>query len=142
MRAKLLQFLTTMLAIQCVLWVAVAPVLPQLHQALAGHRHVFCFEHYRVEDQAAVEAHGTRPIEPASTDGLPKIVDLASRMAPGRNGVECLSSNFSGYAVFRGSGRVAKRVSSLAPAVRPWREIHVQIADTLRIAPKNSPPLG
>ena len=142
MRPKLLHSLTRALAIQCALWVAVAPVLPQLHQALAGHRHVFCFEHYRIEDQAAVETRGWSPVQPSGADHESKLIDVESRKTSDRSGVECLSSNFSAPAVFRASVQIATRGSVSLPTIRLVRDVHVQIADTLRIAPKNSPPIG
>jgi len=141
MRIKLLHPLTRVLAVQCVLWVAVAAVLPQMHQALAGHRHVFCVEHSRVEDQAEIETRG----------GLFQLSDvqLGSRISGqvaqttrGRNGVECLSSNFSAHLVFRTCNRFATPASFDLPSVMLVWDVAIRITDTLRIAPKNSPPAG
>jgi hypothetical protein len=141
MRAKMLHPLTQVLAIQCVLWIAVAAVLPQIHQALAGHRHAFCVEHHRVEDQAETETPGGL-VQPSDVQLESRVSDISTQTSRGRNGVECLSSNFSAYLVFRAHPRVATPVSLRLPSVRLFRDVTTRITDTLRIAPKNSPPIG
>ena len=50
MRAKSPHPGAVLVALQCGMWIALAPVMPQLHQASASHRHVFCLEHNRIED--------------------------------------------------------------------------------------------
>jgi hypothetical protein len=40
----------TLLAIQCALWLAVSSIIPQLHQAFANHRHIYCGAHHQIED--------------------------------------------------------------------------------------------
>jgi hypothetical protein len=132
--------LTIVLALQCGLWVVVAPVLPQLHQAVASHRHVFCFDHARIEDEGNIDSRPLASARPPAAAAESAMADAGIRPTDGRRGSECLSSNFSAHAVFRTPSRAATRASSPVPPVRLCRDVAIQIADTLRIAPKNSPP--
>jgi hypothetical protein len=38
--------------VQLAMWMALAPIAPELHQIFASHRHVFSFEHHQIEDVA------------------------------------------------------------------------------------------
>lgn len=140
MRPKRPHFLSIALAALCGTWLVVAPVLPQLHQALAEHRHVFCLEHDRVEDQAFVTSPGREEPTQAGDQPGPSIHDAASLSGHAQGGRECLSSNFSAQAVFRASGFVSASICERPLRTRPIFSIEIPSGDTLRIAPKTSPP--
>jgi hypothetical protein len=127
-----------LVALQCGVWIAIAPVMPQLHQASASHRHVFCLEHNRIEDdglkqdniRASSSAPGTEA-RVASTNVAPSGFDLRPA---------CLFSNlvvqFSSTARWLCSTPIPleERESNAA------RTVDVQVAKIILFAPKHSPP--
>jgi hypothetical protein len=112
--------------------------MPQLHQASASHRHVFCLEHNRIEDdglkQDNVRASSTAPgaeARFASTNVAPSGFD--SRPA-------CLFSNlvvqFSSAARFLCSTPVPLEEREIKTA----RTVDFPAAKIILFAPKHSPP--
>lgn len=138
MTAKNLHLGTLLVALQCGVWIALAPVIPQLHQASASHRHVFCLEHDRIEDdglrQDSDRASTMAPApeaQVASTNAVPSGFD--SRPA-------CLFSNLvvqlSSVARSLGSTPVPLEERKTKAASR----VEVHAAKVILFAPKHSPP--
>jgi hypothetical protein len=129
---------TILVALQCGVWIALAPVVPQLHQASASHRHVFCREHNRIEDdglrQERVPSSSTTPgteAEIASTNAVPS--GFGSRPA-------CLFSNL----VVQLSS-VARSLCSTPGSfeerkIKAASGVAVHAAKIILFAPKHSPP--
>jgi hypothetical protein len=138
MTARLPHLGAVLVALQCGVWIALAPVIPQLHQASASHRHVFCLEHNRIEDdglkQDNVRSSSTAPgteAQVASTNVVPSGFD--SRPA----------CSFSNLVVQFSSA--ARSVSSAAVPleereIRAATEGNVRAAKIILFAPKHSPP--
>jgi hypothetical protein len=119
-------------------WVAVAPTIPTLHQAFAGHRHVYCLEHHRIEDAGPrQEACGSSPgglTDPEIHFLRPDAAGVDSRPA-------CPFSNLWRYAPVT----VPALTSASAPILtleftRAAREVR-RVVEILPFAPKHSPPL-
>lgn len=138
MRTKLPHPGAVLVALQCGVWIALAPVIPQLHQASASHRHVFCFEHNRIEDdglkQDNVASSSTAPgteAQVASTNVVPS--RFGSRPA-------CLFSNlvvqFSSAARCVYTTPVPLEEREIKAAI----EVDVRAAKIILFAPKHSPP--
>jgi len=141
MRSPRPHFLSTVLAALCGLWLVVAPVLPQLHQALAKHRHVFCVEHDRVEDRAPSDAHAWHDPSQAVDRRGSSVRKADSALVNAQTGAECLSSNFSAQAIFRASVCVWGRTPVCPLPAPALSSVAVSFTDTLRLAPKTSPPV-
>ena len=127
-----------LVALPCIVWIALAPVIPQVLQAFASHRHVFCPEHDRIEDdgigQDRDRASGALPATETQVASASVVSDgFGSRPA-------CLFSNV----VVQFSSAVGPSCS--APIALEEREINVtwtvavRVAKIIRFAPKHSPP--
>jgi hypothetical protein len=138
MRTKLSHPGAVLVALQCGAWIALAPVIPQLHQASASHRHVFCLEHDRIEDdglkQDSVRSSSTTPAteaQVAATNVVPS--GFGSRPA-------CLFSNL----VVQFSSAARSLCSTPVPLeeqeIKAARTVDVQTAKIILFAPKHSPP--
>lgn len=138
MTARLSHPGAVLVAFQCAVWIALAPVMPQLHQASASHRHVFCPEHSRIEDdglkQDDVRASSAVPAteaQVASTEVVPS--GFGSRPA-------CFFSNFA----VQFSSAARPLCSTPVPLdereSKPARAVGVQAKKIILFAPKHSPP--
>jgi hypothetical protein len=116
-------------------WVVIAPIVPELHQAFAGHGHVFCQEHLRIEDTAI------RPL-PATPDFASAVAELARGTTRPDERTACRFANFgSPLALPRlDHGVLAQFFAPTCLARYAGPGPH--IVDTLSLAPKQSPPLS
>jgi hypothetical protein len=143
MKAKCSQTLSVVLAIQCGIWVAFAPVLSEMHQAVADHHHVFCPEHNRIEDARLVSAPDHLVEEDlVNQDHGRRVFGVFCSLAWGTSDLECVFSNFSVHACSKASVQVTGRHVTEKRAIPPLFDANFRIANTLDIAPKNSPPVG
>jgi hypothetical protein len=140
MKSKIRHVGMWLIAIQCGVWAALAPVIPALHQAFADHNHTFCLEHHRIEDA------GPRRRGLAASQELPS-VDAALTSTGGRTAVgvysrsACIFSNFTAQATIK--------KTTLRPPLIPFEEREVNTATGVEILaieivffkPKHSPPL-
>lgn len=140
MRTKTLPRSVVMLAVQCGIWVAFAPVLSQMHQAVADHRHVFCPEHNRIEDEGPIQSPVLAEIYLSDQARQTRLCGLASSPLCISGGMECAFSNFSGHGFVHVFGRLPGIRSSVELTVRPLQDVSRRVVDALWVAPKNSPP--
>jgi hypothetical protein len=131
--------LAQLLCALCGMWAVLAPVSPQIHQSLAKHRHVYCTEHYRIEDEAVLETHD-RFMAGLGRETATTVSGVAPSASSVVSGIECLFSNFLAHAVTRVSGRTITGVVSAELPQSRVCEIDLRSVDTYRIAPKTSPP--
>jgi hypothetical protein len=129
---------TILVALQCGVWIALAPVVPQLHQASASHRHVFCLEHNRIEDDGLKQ---DRVLSSRTTPGTE--AEIASTKAvPGGFGSRpaCLFSNL----VVQLSSAARSLSSTPVPLeerkIKAASRVDVPAAKIILFAPKHSPP--
>lgn len=134
--------LATILALLCGAWAVVVPIVPQLHQTYAGHRHVFCVADQRVEDAEMVELPAWAMAQLRELGKSSKIAVAADVAASQRNGIECLSSNFSSHVIFGERGGSPSRSEALEVPLRTIPAVTFVGVDTFRIAPKTSPPVA
>jgi hypothetical protein len=142
MRSKRQHPLTIVLAFLCGLFAVAAPVVPQVHQTYARHRHVFCFTDQRVEDAESVDTSVWSAIRLSALDSPAKISAISGAAASLRDGIECLSSNFSAHVVFKGRESSPPRSELPEATVRPMQFGAFSTVEPLRIAPKTSPPVA
>jgi hypothetical protein len=140
MKAKFSQMLCVVLAIQCGIWVAFAPVLSEMHQAVADHHHVFCAEHNRVEDASLVGARDPVDADLVNQDRGSRVFGVSCAPACSTSDLGCVFSNFSVHACSKASLQVARRHASETRAIPALLDANFRIANTLDVAPKNSPP--
>jgi hypothetical protein len=142
MRSTRLQPLTTVLALLCGGWAVVAPIVPQLHQTYARHRHVFCVADQRIEDAETVASSVLPSPLLLALSNQARAVGVSPVAASQRNGIECLSSNFSAHVMFGEQGGSPSRAESPESALRTSQGFGSLVVDTLRLAPKTSPPVA
>lgn len=142
MRTKPLHALARPLLVLCGVWIVFAPVLSQVHQAFANHRHVFCPEHNRIEDEPSTIGLDAGDLASVDRDSDAPTCGVVQALACGATEEECLFSNFSAHASIQRAGRLSGVSSAVAIDVRPLRDVNLRSLDTLRVAPKNSPPRG
>jgi hypothetical protein len=126
---------STLLALLTAAWMTLAPLVPTLHQAFAGHRHIYCLEHQRVEDAGPRETSGL-----PSAGRPPRAGSVAERPAGSGSRPSCVFSNLWRYAPVT--------VSALTLTSSPVSLVETRRATTesprvfavLPSAPKHSPP--
>lgn len=116
-----------------------APVAPQIHQSVAKHRHVYCVEHYRIEDEEVLETHD-RFLARAWHSETATVSGVVLSAQVGVSGIECLLSNFLAHALARASARTITGSLSTELPGPILREVDLRSVETYRIAPKTSPP--
>jgi hypothetical protein len=131
-----------LLALLCGAWAAIGPVLPQIHQAYAGHRHVFCTDDSRIEDVEVVETPAWVTAKLAAPHGQNIVGGALLVSASWHGGTECLCSNFTGHAILLDRAGLTAGYGAPAFCVRPDPVVLSLAVDRFRIAPKNSPPIG
>ncbi len=130
---------TRLLAIQCAVWISIASIIPQLHQAFASHRHIYCAQHHRFEDAGPklddagliARLHGVE-------SNNPNLRNSASDIGGHR------ACQFSSLAIHVSLNlSVAGSASTSTDAVTTLAALHhmdVPPREILRVAPKQSPP--
>lgn len=139
MMSRIRQFAKAVLALQCAAWIAVLPVVPQLHQALADHQHVYNPEHGRIEDAGPKPLAAVVFRRPSAT---PAIGAIERTPTGGNERTACRFSN--------AIGQKAKhhRIFTTLPfaffqakVTQPWEsEAAPRPQSLLLTAPKHSPP--
>lgn len=130
---------TRLLAIQCALWLADSSIIPQLHQAFANHRHIYCAVHDQIEDAGPKLDYATLIERPQSERSrIPALQNSLSDFGCHR------ACQFSSTAVNL-SLRMPKvwHVSSGIAPETYWSALHgtdLPTPDILLVAPKQSPP--
>ena len=126
---------TRLVALYCGVWVALAPIVPELHHALAHHRHVFCAEHHRIED-AEPDGNDAPTRAPKALSSIRSELSRSRDLRPA-----CAFSNFVAPPSLDATS------SDLAPVpvaerrvAAPNHAVVVAVA-ILHLAPKHSPPL-
>ena len=129
---------TLIVVLPCAAWIALAPVIPQLHQTFASHRHVFCPEHDRIEDdglkQDKVRASSTAPASEArvaSTNAVPG--GFGSRPA-------CLFSNLVVQLSSAARSLCSTPVTLEERKIKAASRVDFHAAKIILFAPKHSPP--
>lgn len=141
MKAKFLHITTALLAVLCTAGVSFDSVMPQMHQAFASHRHIYCLEHHRIEDDGPTRdfawvsdnSLGAED-QVTTTEGVP--ADLDTRPA-------CLFSNL--VVQTRSLIRAAWTcpTSTCAQKVETTRAVNEEARlSILLFAPKHSPPFS
>lgn len=127
---------SVLLGLQCAFWIAVSPVVPQLHQVFAAHRHIYCLEHHQIEDAGPRLFRAAAPVRAHGQDAIGH--SPAGRAEAHR---VCL---FSSYSVPASLGRVGvsdEGVPYSAPNVPGTLALPDYSASSiLLVAPKQSPP--
>jgi hypothetical protein len=138
MKKRLPHLAQAFIALQCGVWMALVPIVPQLHHTFADHRHKFCLTHHQFED-AGPRPTGVGVSAPRSSNEISATTPL---LAPSSMdlGLSCQLSNFFVQflcaesvatvlsAQFTGDSGLALDGSAIAPA------------KILLFAPKHSPP--
>jgi hypothetical protein len=138
MTARLSHPGAVIVALQCGVWIALAPVMPQLHQASASHRHVFCLEHDRIEDDGLK----LDKVRASSTAPAPEDRVASNNVVPGGLGSRpaCLFSNLAVQFSSAARPLCATPVSLEQRESKPARAVDVQTTKIILFAPKHSPP--
>lgn len=142
MKTRVLNVKAQALALHCALWIAFAPVIPQLHQAFASHRHVFCPQHHRIEDAGPKQEY-RRPSDSSAADEArvaatrvnADLADIGSRPA-------CIFSNLVVHLASNQPIQCCVPVPTNAREIEMARDVHLPAADVIRLAPKQSPPFS
>jgi hypothetical protein len=129
-----------LLTLHCILWLAVAPLIPSLHQSLASHRHVYNAARYEFEDAGPKRTHGEAVRPPKGN---------AAAVAPAEGGSTddnsrrpCAFSKFNlpicafGVGVLHHAGVALPKQR----AIRKLATTSVRALEVLTFAPKRSPP--
>ena len=131
MRLRKQGLLEATLLLQCAVWVALAPVAAQLHQAFAPHRHVYCPEHQRFEDVSNDDHVDINP-------GPGPVVAVNQHPASGDR-PDCLLSNLTVHGVPT-VPFFSTIESSTGPEASCEPEEVFGPGGCLHFAPKHSPP--
>jgi hypothetical protein len=142
MKTKHPRLLPLLLAVQCGIWMVFGPVLPEMHQAIADHHHVFCFEHNRIEDEAFPSRDSA--FAPEAVDEVPENHSVARThsTSDAGSGLECAFSNFSIHAHAKELRHVLGRSMPEEQVILSMHDVNHQIVNTLDVAPKSSPPVA
>jgi len=141
MKAKFLYKTTALVAVLCAAGVSIDSVMPQLHRAFASHRHIYCLEHHRIEDNGPIKdfawvSGNSLGAEDhvATTEGVP--ADLDKRPA-------CLFSNLVVQTRSRIPAARTRPTSTCVQKVEPTRAVNEEAPPKiLFFAPKHSPPFS
>ncbi|MCU0663809.1 MAG: hypothetical protein MUC50_15950 [Myxococcota bacterium] len=138
MKTRLTHLAQALIALQCGVWMALVPIIPQLHYTFADHRHKFCLTHHQFEDA------GPRPTDDGvSAPGSSKEISAnTARLAPGSMdfGLACQLSN--SFVQFSAAEPVATVLCAHFTSANPLAldDRAIAPAKILLFAPKHSPP--
>jgi hypothetical protein len=138
MKAKLQRYAKLLVALQCGAWFALTPVIPQLHQAFASHRHVYCSEHYRIEDDGPKQGKA----ESVDTDSVAETRIATTTDEPTYSGsrLACLFSNLIIPLTPTAIPVFGIQIPPEEREIKAAGNIEVQPVEIILFAPKNSPP--
>lgn len=139
MKAKALHLGTILVAFHCAAWIALAPVIPQLHQAFADHNHVYCLKHHRIEDADPSKIDGAvaesnRPTEAQYAASTSDATDVVERPA-------CAFSNFVNQTIPTTPAPQCLPVSFEEREAKVETSVDIVTLKVYLLAPKHSPPL-
>ncbi len=143
MRARLLRSLCVCLLVQCAIWIAIAPILPYLHQAFATHAHVYCFNHARIEDADARPSTSTGAFQQRSNDprwNESAVLPLGTGLPSDESRHECLFSNTVLLSTTTDRAAFPRFASIVAADIHRAHVAEFPNLAVLYIAPKQSPP--
>jgi hypothetical protein len=141
MKAKFIHIITALVAVLCTAGISLDSVMPQLHQAFASHRHTYCLEHHRIEDDGPIRdfawvsdnSLGAQD-QVTTTEGVP--ADLDIRPA-------CLFSNFLVQTRSLIPTAWTCPASICAQKVETARAVNDEVRPRILLfAPKHSPPFS
>jgi hypothetical protein len=141
MKSKVKILHLSLLSIPCAVCIALVPVIPQLHQAFANHKHIYCLQHHQVEDAGPKQngfafSNGALSAEAAVKPGT------ENATVDGNLHPACLFSNLAVHSFLPKAAKLCAPSPFKTQSPKVLTDVRVAVSRIILFAPKHSPPIS